>query len=385
MKILHTSDWHLGHTLYQYDRTEEQADMLRQMTDIVAKEQPDVFVLSGDVYHTPQPSAAVQTLFTDALVKIHEANPDMTIIVTAGNHDSSTRHEIFRTPWQALHVFAIGQMDREHPENHLIEVPGKGWIIALPYCNERNIPDGFFQQIIDLTLQRNTAELPVIMMAHTTVKGCDFQGHDHASEYTVGGIDSLNIEELGQGFDYLALGHIHHEQWVKGGQHRIRYCGTPIPVSFDECYEHSVSLVSVKRHGDPVELKKIPVSNLHPLVTLPAFGRASWEEAKALLADFPSDIPAYIRLNVETPDFLPVEAQAEAIALTEGKLCRFCVINAQRTNIGQQASKAMTVQEFQAKEPIDIARQYAQDCGITFDDELSTLFKEASQLIHEEK
>ena len=96
MKILHTSDWHLGHTLYNYDRTEEQADMLRQMTEIVEKHKPDVFLLSGDVYHTPQPSAAVQTMFTDAMVRIHDANPGMTIVVTAGNHDSGTRHEIFR-------------------------------------------------------------------------------------------------------------------------------------------------------------------------------------------------------------------------------------------------------------------------------------------------
>ena len=59
MKILHTSDWHLGHTLYNYDRTEEQMVMLLQMVDIVKKHKPDVFLLCGDVYHTAQPSAAV--------------------------------------------------------------------------------------------------------------------------------------------------------------------------------------------------------------------------------------------------------------------------------------------------------------------------------------
>ena len=82
MKILHTSDWHLGHTLYNYDRTEEQMVMLLQMVDIVKKHKPDVFLLCGDVYHTAQPSAAVQTMFTEALVGIRDANPDMTIVVT---------------------------------------------------------------------------------------------------------------------------------------------------------------------------------------------------------------------------------------------------------------------------------------------------------------
>ena len=112
MKILHTSDWHLGHTLYNYDRTEEQQAMLEQMVSIVEEQKPDVFLLCGDVYHTPQPSAAVQTMLSDGLVRIHEANPQMTIVMTAGNHDSGTKHEIFQTPWKALKVYAIGQLEK---------------------------------------------------------------------------------------------------------------------------------------------------------------------------------------------------------------------------------------------------------------------------------
>ena len=68
MKILHTSDWHLGHTLYNYDRTEEQRLMLEQMTAIVAEEQPDAMLVSGDIYHTAVPSAAAQKLYTDSMV-----------------------------------------------------------------------------------------------------------------------------------------------------------------------------------------------------------------------------------------------------------------------------------------------------------------------------
>ena len=111
MKILHTSDWHLGHVLYGYDRTNEQHAMLDQMADIVEKHKPDLFLLCGDVYHTSQPSAAVQTMLTDGLVRIHNAYPEMTIVMTAGNHDSGTKHEIFKTPWRALGVYAIGQLE----------------------------------------------------------------------------------------------------------------------------------------------------------------------------------------------------------------------------------------------------------------------------------
>ena len=141
MKILHTSDWHLGHTLYNYDRTEEQQAMLEQMVGIVQTHQPDVFLLCGDVYHTPQPSAAIQTMLTDAMVRIHEACPQMTIVMTAGNHDSGSKHEIFRTPWRALKVYAIGQLERDNIDEHIIEVPGKGFVIAVR--ERKKHPGGF--------------------------------------------------------------------------------------------------------------------------------------------------------------------------------------------------------------------------------------------------
>lgn len=384
MKILHTSDWHLGHTLYNYDRTEEQRDMLHQMVNIVKEQKPDVFILAGDVYHTPQPSATIQTLFTNALVNIHEANPQMTIIVTAGNHDSGAKHEIFRTPWEALNVYTIGNLNRENYQEHIIEIPGKGFIVAIPYTNERNIPDGYFQQILDEVAKKNEENLPVVMTAHTTVKGCDFAGHDHASEYTVGGIDTIEIAQMGQGYDYLALGHIHHEQFIHTGKHNVRYSGTPIAVNFDEQYSHSVSIVEIDKHGDKPIINRIEIKNIHPLVTLPTNGFATWEEAKEYLRNYPDDIGAYIRLNVEIEDFLPVEANAEAIALTEGKQCRFCLVNARRKTMGKEQIKTFTVQEFQAEKPIEIAKRYADDLGITFDEEISNLFNETLHQLNEE-
>ena len=409
MKILHTSDWHLGHTLYNYDRTEEQRAMLEQMVSIVEEQKPDVFLLCGDVYHTPQPSAAVQTMLSDGLVRIHEANPQMTIVMTAGNHDSGTKHEIFQTPWKALKVYAIGQLGKaankreqnharmesaEHEQarlkgkedldEHIIEVPGKGWIVAVPYANERNIPEGFFQQLLDRVAEKNNENLPIVMTAHTTVKGCDFSGHDHATEYSVGGIDSLELDEMGEGYDYLALGHIHHEQFVHSGKHNVRYSGTPLPVSFDENFTHSVSIVEIGKHGETPTVEKIEIKNPHPLVTLPTDGLATWEEAKELLSKFPDDIPAYIRLNVEIEDFLPVEANAEAASLAKEKQCRFCCINAKRKAVRQDDVQVLTVQEFQAEKPIEIARRYAEYEGISFDEEMQTMFNEVMDMVADE-
>lgn len=385
MRILHTSDWHLGHSLYNYDRTQEQQYMLLQMINIVREQKPDAFIISGDIYHTPQPSAAVQTMLTNALVDIHNANPEMTIVVTAGNHDSCSKHDIFKTPWKAMNVYTIGSVDIKHPEDLIVEIPGKGFIIAVPYVNERKLNEGFFQQLIDCVEKENGKGQPVIMMAHTTVGGADFTGHDNSNDYTVGGIDSYSIEDMGRGYDYLALGHIHHAQFIHGSNHRARYSGTPLAVSFDERFKHSVSIVDIDKHGDIPTVEEIEIDTHRPLVTLPTEGFASWEDAKALLKDYPDDIEAYIRLNVEVDDFLPTEANAEALLLTEEKKCRFCTINAQRVKKQGLTAKGMSIQEFKTEAPIDIARRYAEDTGICFDDEMAEMFKDTLNMIEEDE
>lgn len=381
MKILHTSDWHLGHSLYNYDRMEEHRDMLHQMTDIVREHKPDVFLICGDVYHTAQPSSAVQTMLMEALVEIKDANPGMAIVVTAGNHDSGSKLDIFRSPWRILKVHTMGTLNKEDIEEHIIEIPDKGFIVAVPYCHERNIPDNFFQSIMDVVRERNSGNLPVVLTAHTTVKGCDFSGHDNSSEFMVGGIDSLDLKELGEGYDYLALGHIHHAQFVHTGKHNVRYSGSPIAVSFDENYPHSVSMVEIGNHDETPKVETIEIINPRPLVTLPTEGMATWQDAKKMLKAFPDDIPAYIRLNVEIEDFLPAEAYSEAQRLADGKKCMVCHINAKRRKQETTDVKTITVQEFQSESPIQIARRYADDIGIKFDDEMQQLFNETLKLL----
>ena len=382
MKILHTSDWHLGHVLYnKYDRDKEQQAMLKQMADIVEEQKPDVFLLCGDVFHTSQPSNTAQTMLSEGLMNIHKANPDMVIVMTAGNHDSPTKHEIFRTPWRTLNVYAIGLLEKDHLDNHIIEVPGKGFILAIPYVNEQMLPKGFYQQLLDRVAERNTEGLPVIMTAHTTVKGCDFLGHDQATEYYVGGIDSIDLEQLGKGYDYLALGHIHHGQFVHSGKHNVRYCGTPLPISFDETFNHTVSMVEINKHGETPTVTEIEIQNPRPLVNLPSEGLAPWETAKELLQQFPADIPAYIRLNVEVETFLPVEAADEAASLVTGKQCRVCPINSKRKASSQSEVKVLTVQEFQAEKPIEIAKQYADYTGVEFNKEMTSMFDEVLAMV----
>jgi exonuclease SbcD len=240
--------------------------------------------------------------------------------------------------------------------------------------------------LLDRVAERNTAQLPVAIMAHTTVLGCDFSGHENSSEKAVGGIDSCSIDMFGTGYDYIALGHIHHAQFIQGTNHRLRYSGTPLAVSFDETFSHSVSIVEIAAHGDEPQVETVEIANPFPVVTLPTSGAADWATALQLLKDFPDDNPAYIRLNVEVEDYLPPEANSEAEAATRDKACRFCVINSVRRERERVlADHALSVEEFQAESPIEIARRFADFKGVAFDDDMAEMFTEAFEAVRKEE
>lgn len=385
MKILHTSDWHLGHLLYGYERTEEQKSMLRQMADIVREEKPDVFIIAGDIFHVGRPSASVQKMFVDSLTDICSENKDMKIILTAGNHDSGAMHEVFRTPWKILGVEAIGTLSSDDPSTHIIELPGKGFVIAIPYVSERFLPDDFIQKVIDLTKKKNKDNLPIIMTAHTTVKGAAFEGHEKIGDWLIGGIDGVELKEMGVGYDYLALGHIHHGQFIHSGKHNVRYSGAPLPVNFDENYVHTLSIVEIERHGETPKVRQIEILNPIPLVTLPASGSADWSSVIELLRGFPKDKKAYIRLNVEQTAPLLPNAADEAANLVKDKECRFCLINYKKriSGVSDETNK-FTIREFKEIDPLEIAGRYIESQGDEFDDSMAEMFKEALNQVKKE-
>ena len=377
MKVLHSSDWHLGHILYGYDRNEEQKAVLRQLAEIVRQEKPDVFLVSGDVFHTSSPSAAINRLFVEALNDIAEAHPGISIVVTAGNHDSASKHEVFRTPWKKVGIHLIGSLHTDNPEDHIIEIPGKGLIVAVPYVNERNMPEGFVQQLLDRTEEMNKAGLPVILMGHTTVSGCDFKGHDDIVNYSVGGIETKTVDEMGTGYDYLALGHIHRKQWIDNGDKHIRYSGSILPTSFDDDSHHSVSIIEIAKHGSKPDFKEIELKNPWPLVNLPQEGTTDWDTALLLLKEFPDSKQAYIRINITIDGSLPPGAHNEALKLTEGKRCRLCHINTVRSDeTGSRREDSLTLEEFTRAEPLDIARRYFNTKGVELDSEMENMFRE---------
>ena len=385
MKIIHTSDWHLGQNLYGYDRTQEQSGALRQIEELVLQEAPDALVVSGDIYDSPQPSSAVQTLFTEAIMRIHRASPQTAIVITAGNHDSGAKHEISRVLWETQNVHMIGTINKEDTLEQIIKLPGKGFIIAVPYSSERHIPEGFWQTLLDEVEAQNEGGLPVVLMAHLTVSGCDFMGHDNVRDISVGGIDAVELEELGVGYDYVALGHIHRAQTIEGSGGRVRYSGTPVPVSFDENYPHTVSVVEIASHGAAPAIREVSITNPYPLVTLPSEGYAPWDEVKRLLTEYPKDNPSYVRLNVEVEDVLPPDAIPEARKILSDGEGRFCLVNARRKRIESAEKTALSVTEFRAMDPVAVARLYAEESGRVFDEDLEAIFNEVVREVREDE
>ena len=395
-KFIHTSDWHLGQNFYGYDRSEEQRDFLDQLADIVRKHTPDALLVSGDIFHTAAPSNAAINLYVEGMLNIHRACPTMAIIVIAGNHDSASRLDSDKRLWELAGVTVLGSIARDKDgkadhNSHIIKVGDKGIVAAIPFAYPTSFPVAsgmddiereqrqatYFQTLLDQANEQNPRQLPVVLMAHLAVSDSDFTGHDRDMK-----MECVDIAALGTGYDYAALGHIHRPQNVSD---RTRYCGTPIPVSFDEQCEHSVSIVEIDRHGELPHIESKVIKNLKPLRTLPPSEPVDFETALQQLKGFNPNERSYIRLNVKVEQYLPNGAREQAAQAVKDKQCRFCEIKKTSTATIARRATQMTIEEFNQKTPLDIAKQYFLDTyGQPMNEEQQEMFNHIFKLIQEE-
>ena len=363
MKIIHTSDWHIGHTLYNYDRSAEFEAMLTHIADIVHRESPDALLISGDIFHYSSPSATAQRLFVDSLLKIQQANPDMDIIATAGNHDSPSRIDADTALWAQQGISVIGAAIRRadeslDPDRHIIRLSnGKGVVVALPYISPHFLDMTKIRELIALARSSSPAECPIIVMAHLYTAGADTTGHDD----DIGGLECVALSDFGSDYDYLALGHIHRPQDIKGSNGKARYCGTPLAVSFDEIFPHGVSIVELSTNKPPL-IRFEEIEPTVPLKTIPA-KPAPIDMALKELADLPDDLECYVRLNVLVKDFLPSSCQFLAADILKEKAAHLCYVMPTREDEATQKhdNYEMNIDEFKKTSPIDIAMRFYHD------------------------
>lgn len=329
MKIIHTADWHIGHELYGYDREEEFDCFFTQLADLMEKEKPDALLVSGDVYDSYMPSNAAVRQLNTALLSLHEASPETEIILTAGNHDSGLRLEAAAPPWLSHRIHLIGTIDPTLKRNR-IEIEGKGVVMAIPFCYPANFPHqesdkveerqkSFFQRVSE---QLSKESLPTVLMAHLYLSGARLNGSRQPRDI-VGGSEAMPLSDIGTGYDYLALGHIHRRQQLSNQAH---YSGSPLPISFDEPAEHGVLVVELHKGKAPrVDFRALTTAR--PLLTLPEQA-VSYSDAIDLLRTMDADEQAYIRLYVQVNEDapLPFDYLEQATKALEGKSARYCTI-----------------------------------------------------------
>lgn len=371
MKLIHTSDWHLGHQLYGYDRTEEFLHFFRRLDEIIKRESPDALLVSGDIFDVSAPSAGVSKMFKDRLLMLQGTFPSMTIIVTAGNHDSASRIDVDRNLWKSTGIHVIGTVRREDGKydfsENIIKVSDKGYVAAIPFVNrafmpresDEESPEKSFFRGVERTMDKvNKEHRPCVLMAHLPVMGCDREGHREA---VIGGEDSMSADVFGETFSYIALGHIHKPQKISD---RMYYSGSPVAISFDESYSHSVNIVELKEGNIPL-VRREEIPPLRELVTFPKEG-VEFKKALKLLGKLPDNDTSYIRLNVRQADDLPYGCMEMAVEKISGKKCRYCSIKYEKITETPRPGVVpmLSAGELLASTPREIAAVYFATLGI---------------------
>lgn len=287
MRVLHTSDWHLGRTLHKVDLSGAHAAFLDHLVELCREESVDVVLVSGDVYDRALPPVESVELLDDALTRLAEVSR---VVLTPGNHDSATRLGFgSRAFHDRLHV-------RSRPTDLAtpIELPNRAGdesvlIFAAPYLDPNIVPRAIaewadvdetgarkpiarsHQAVMSTAMGRVDTQLSklrqssatrtaAIVMAHAFVTGG--AASDSERDLTIGGVNSIGGDTFSDAIDYVALGHLHGPQRVgaqiEGRADRVRYSGSPLPFSFSEMHHKKSSVLLDFAGGELVRGTLVP-------------------------------------------------------------------------------------------------------------------------------
>lgn len=251
MKLIHLSDLHLGKRVHEVSMLEDQSDILQKIMDVIDAERPDAVLIAGDVYDKSVPSVEAVSLFDDFLV--HLAKRELTVIVISGNHDSAERLSFGGRLMSESGIHISPVYHGAAKEVTLKDEHGSVHIYMLPFVKPAHVrscfPDETIESYTDalrvavdrMNIDRNDRN---VLVTHQFVTGA---GRTESEEISVGGSDNVDASVF-DGFDYVALGHLHAPQ--NCGDERIRYCGTPLKYSFSEADDQkSVSVVMLAEKG----------------------------------------------------------------------------------------------------------------------------------------
>ena len=256
MKIIATSDWHLGNLFHGNDRLPEHKHFLKWLLEQIAEQKPDALLIAGDIFDNGNPSAAAQTVYYEFLADATQLCPNMQVIITAGNHDSASRLEAPRPLLTRYHVEIRGNIrkiwqqggsrnDGNGEEENGMKAgnneSGGHWlysfddliipvtseegeeviILAVPFLRSDVVQNASYSKGVNTFLRELTAKArkkypgrKCIMMAHMYAKGSDIAKKDASEKIIIGGQEEVDLEGWNDHPDYMTCGHIHKRQHI---------------------------------------------------------------------------------------------------------------------------------------------------------------------------
>ena len=282
LRIFHSADWHIGKGLGNIDRTDDFRVFFRDLLAMIAERQPDVLLISGDVFDTSMPANSAQRLYYDFMRSLEGTSVRATI-VTAGNHDSQRFLEAPRALLETLRCYVAGDTV-ERQTFVLRDDDGAPYlaVAAVPYLREGDVRRGTMDDTDTDRAQRfeagvrahydavhsllmdelKGARVPLVAMGHLFVTGSKMKPNSDPVESDgsvyVGTLRNVTADAFGDTWDYVALGHIHHGQEVKA-KVPMRYSGSPVALSYSHMtYHHHIVEVTFDETG-AMSVEELPV------------------------------------------------------------------------------------------------------------------------------
>jgi len=276
LKIIHTSDWHIGKKLYETKLEEDHQHFFSNLEKICIDENADVLLIAGDIFDHAYPSNSSLEIYYNALMRFRDAGLKQ-IIVTGGNHDSVATLQAPEIILNALNITVVaGVSQNENGETdydkEIIEIKdNKGntelVICAVPFLRDKDIRlavageshveknqsiklgiDTHFNELGKRVKHFREQKIPVLAVAHLFTAGASTS--DSEREIYAGNLLKTESDIFSSNFDYTALGHIHRPQII-GGNENVRYSGSPIPLSFSERKDNKcVILIETLANGE---------------------------------------------------------------------------------------------------------------------------------------
>ncbi|MDY7232747.1 exonuclease SbcCD subunit D C-terminal domain-containing protein [Hyalangium rubrum] len=388
MRLLHTSDWHLGHTLYDVSREAEHAAFLDWLLETLEAQGVDALLIAGDIFDTSNPSAEAQAAWYQFIARARRKLPKLDVVVIGGNHDSAARLDAPDPLFSALGVRVVGgvprtrgALDFERLLVPLHDARGKvrAWVAAVPYLRPADLPlvptegdrlvDGV-REVYGLTLEaarrRRQPGQALVAMGHCYMVGTELS---QLSERKIlgGNQHALPVDLFPEDVAYAALGHLHKAQRV-GGREGVRYSGSPLPLSLSERhYHHQVLLVELD--GEALSsVRPLSVPRTVDMLRVPERDALPLEEVLVKLEALPEVDPEaperarpYLEVCVSLPRPEPALRRKVEAAL-ESKDVRLVKLSPAYTGTGLALAEAQPSLSLRERTPEDVFKaRYARD------------------------